>query len=57
MSNAVLLAEAVVEIKQLATKLSEQTASYDTSPEEIRETFEQIVRLGILGGYWSVGKR
>jgi biotin carboxylase len=57
MSNAVLLAEAVVEIKQLTTKLSEQTASYDTSPEEIRETFEQIVRLGILGGYWSVGKR
>jgi biotin carboxylase len=57
MNNAVLLAEAVVEIKQLATKLSEQTASYDTSPEEIRETFEQIVRLGILGGYWSVGKR
>jgi biotin carboxylase len=57
MSNAVLLAEAVVEIKQLVTKLCEQTASYDTSPEEIRETFEQIVRLGILGGYWSVGKR
>jgi hypothetical protein len=57
MSDAVLLAEAVVEIKQLATKLSEQTASYDTSPEEIRETFEKIVRLGILGGYWSVGKR
>jgi hypothetical protein len=57
MSNAVLLAEAVVEIKQLTTKLCEQTASYDTSPEEIRETFEQIVKLGILGGYWSVGKR
>ena len=57
MSDAVLLAEAVVEIKQLATKLSEQTASYDTSPEEIRETFDKIVRLGILGGYWSVGKR
>lgn len=57
MNDEVLLAEAVVEIKQLATKLGEQTASHDTSPEEIRATFKQIARLGMLGEHWCASKR
>ena len=55
----IYIAEAVVKLKLLAIKLGEQTASHDTSPEEICKTFEEIAKLAKNGSYWSnyVGKR
>jgi hypothetical protein len=55
----IYIAEAVVMLKLLSTKLVEQTASSDTSPEEICKTFEEIAKLAKNGTYWSsyVGKR
>ena len=55
----IYIAEAVVRLKLLTTKLGEQTASHDTSPEEICGTFEEIAKLAKQGTYWSsyVGKR
>ena len=55
----IFISEVVVKLKLMATKLSEQTASHDTSPEEICKTFEEIAKLAKNGAYWSayVGKR
>jgi len=55
----IYIAEAVVKLKLLATKLSEQTAASDTSPEEICKTFDEIAKLAKNGVYWSsyVSKR
>lgn len=55
----IYISEAVVKLKLLATKLGEQTASHDTSPEDICNTFEEIAKLAKQGTYWSsyVGKR
>jgi hypothetical protein len=55
----IYIAEAVVGLKLLVTRLGEQTASHDTSPEEICSTFEEIAKLAKNGTYWSsyVSKR
>ena len=55
----IYISEAVVRLKLLTTKLGEQTASHDTSPEEICKTFDEISNLAKQGCYWSsyVGKR
>jgi hypothetical protein len=55
----IFIAEAVVLLKQLTTKLQELNASYDTSPEELIRTFEKISKLAKDGAYWSayVSKR
>ena len=58
-NEKILIAEAVVNIKLLATRLSEMSAPHDTSPKEICKTFEEIAKLAKNGAYWSnyVGKR
>jgi hypothetical protein len=55
----IYIAEAVVLLKQLTTKLGELNASYDTSPEELISTFDKISKLAKNGAYWSayVSKR
>lgn len=42
----------MVAIKKLATKLGEQTAPHDISPQELCDTFEQIANLAKQGCHW-----
>jgi len=51
----IYIAEAVVLLKQLTTKLQEQSAS----GEDLIGTFEKIAKLAKNGAYWSayVSKR
>jgi hypothetical protein len=55
----IFMAEAVVLLKQLTTKLQELNASDDTSSEDLISTFEKISKLAKNGAYWSayVSKR
>jgi hypothetical protein len=53
----IFIAETVVLLKQLTTKLQELNAS--DSPEDLISTFEKISKLAKNGAYWSayVSKR
>jgi hypothetical protein len=53
----IFIAESVVLLNQLTTKLQELNAS--NSPEDLIGTFEKIAKLAKNGAYWSayVSKR
>jgi hypothetical protein len=52
-NEKILIAEAVVNIKLLATRLSEMSASHDTSPEEFCDMFDEIENLARSGAHYS----
>jgi len=52
-NEKILIAEAVVNLKILATKLGEINASHDTAPGEICDLFSEIEEVARKGAYYA----